>query len=216
MTEKNSGSQTLIDRYLADRLDATEREMVETRIVHDANFRNEVELTEALRDGLRQLQAQGQVEPLLKTRPWMWGRSPLAIAATVLASAIGVATFLVYRPQDDGRQVLATQTLHFMRTRSGDALPDVIWQKSSEPMQIQIRLDVGLEPAAEYQVSIVRTSNGETAPVLEALATRTSEGDVSVAVDSTLLEPGEYGIRLVPQPPDESQEATNYTLLVAD
>ena len=190
--------------------------MVETRIVHDANFRNEVELTEALREGLRQLQAQGQVEPLLKTRPRMWGRSPLAIAATVVACAIGVATFLVYRPLDDGRRVLATQTLHFMKTRSSDARPDVTWQKSSEPMRIELRLDVGLEPAAEYEVYIARITNGATAPVLEALAARTSAGDVLVAVNSTLLEPGEYSIRLVPRQPDGMPQATDYALRVVD
>lgn len=206
----------MIDRYLAGHLDTTEREMVETRIVHDENFRNDVELTAALRDGLRQLQAQGQVEPLLKTRSGMWGRSPMAIAAAFLACAIGVATFLVYRPLGDSRQVLATETLQFMTTRSGDARPDVTWRRSTRPTRIEMRFDVGLEPAAEYQVAIVRISNDASAPVFEALAGRTDEGDVSIAVDSASLEPGEYRIRLVPQPPDGPQEATSYTLQVAD
>ena len=213
--EKYSESQAIIDRYLAGHLDEAEREMVETRIVHDVNFRNEAELTAALRDGLRQLQAQGQAEPLLRTRSWMWGRSPLGIAAVVLACAIAVATFLVYRPLDDGRQVVATQTLHFMTTRSSEARPDVIGRKSPEPVRIEMRLDVGLQPAAEYRVSIFRISNGASALVLEVLAGRADEGDVSVAVDSTLLKTGEYRIRLLPQPSDGLTEATNYTLRVA-
>lgn len=190
--------------------------MVETRIVQDPDFRNEVMVTEALRDGLRQLQAQGQVEPLLKARSGMWASSRLAVAAALLACAVGVAAFLVYRPLEDSRQASATQTLQFMTTRSSEARPDVTWQRTSEPMRIEMRFDVGLEPAAEYQVSIVRVSSGATAPVLEVLAGRTHEGDVSIAVDSTLLEPGEYRIRLEPQPPDGLREATNYSLRVED
>jgi hypothetical protein len=216
MTEKHSAGQAIIDRYLAGRLGEAEREMVETRIVHDADFRNEVELTEALRDGLRQLQAQGQVAPLLKPRSWMWRRSPFAIAAAIVACAIGVTTFLVYRPLDEGRQVLATETLRFIKTRSGNAQPDVIWRQSSQPMQIEMRFDVGLEPAAEYRVVVGRISNDATAPVIEVLAGRTATGEVLITVDSTLLAPGDYRIRLVPQSPDRSQETTNYALRVAD
>ncbi len=217
MTEgKYSESLASVDRYLAGHLDQSEREMVETRIVRDAKFRGDVELTAALRDGLRQLQAQGQVEPLLKARTWMWGRSPWAIAAALLACAIGVATLLVQRPQDESRPVLATQTLHFVTTRSGDARSDATWQKTSQPTRLQMRFDVGLEPAPEYRVTIVRVARGSTAPVFEVLAGRTGEGDVAIAVDSALLEPGDYGISLVPQPPDRLQEATHYTLRIAD
>jgi hypothetical protein len=216
MTEKHSVSQAIIERYLADRLSEAEREMVETRIVHDADFRHEIELTEALRDGLRQLQAQGQVAPLLKPRLWMWRHSPFAIAAAVMACAIGIATFLVYRPLDEGRQVLATETIRFVKTRSSDARHDVIWQQSSQPTRIEMRFDVGLEPAAEYRIVVDRLLTDATVPVLEVRAGQTDDGEVSIVVDSTLLESGDYLIRLQPQSPDELQEATNYVLRVAD
>ena len=52
MTDRDQGNQKMIDRYLANHLNDTERELVETRIVGDPGFRHEVELTEALRDGL--------------------------------------------------------------------------------------------------------------------------------------------------------------------
>lgn len=216
MTEKHSGSQEIIDSYLANRLADAEREMVETRIVHDVTFRNEVELTEALRDGLRQLHVQGQVAPLLKPRSWMWKPAPFAVAAAILAGAVGIATFLVNRTLDDGRRGLATETLLFMQTRSGDTRPNVIWQQSSQPTEIEMRFDVGLEPAAEYRVIVNRISTDDTAPVLEVLTGHTDEGEVSIAVDSTLLAPGDYRIRLVPQAPGGLQETTTYTLRVAD
>jgi len=216
MTENPTASQAIIDRYLADRLNEAERDMVETRIVHDADFRNEIELTKALRDGLRQLQAQGEVETLLKSRAPIWKHAPMAIAAATLVCAIGVATFLVYRPVDDGRQALATETLRFMKTRSGDARPDVVWQQSSQPTRIDLRFDVGLEPAAEYQVVIDRVSDGATAPAHEVLAGRTDEGEVSIVVDSALLVPGDYRIRLVPQSPDGVHGATSYSMHVTE
>ena len=216
MTEKQSASQEIIDRYLADRLDEAERAMVETRIVRDEDFRNEVMLTDALRDGLRQLDAQGQIAPLLQTRTKMRERAPLAIAAAALACAIGVATFLVTRPLDDSSQILATQTLHFVMTRSGDARPDVTWKKPPEPTRIEMRLDVGVEPAAQYSVSVARLSDGVTGRVFETLAARTREGDVAIDVDATLLRPGDYVILLVPQGPDGMQSVARYTLRVSD
>lgn len=216
MTEKDAASQEIIGRYLADRLDEAERAMVETRIVEDADFRNEVMLTAALKDGLRQLHAQGEVDPLIEARSWTSGRAPWAIAAAVLACAIGVATFLAYRPSDDSRQLPAMQTLHFVMTRGGDAKPDVTWKSSPEPTRIEMRLDVGVEPAAQYQVSIVRLSGDAPAPVYEAPAPLTGDGDVAIAVDSTVLEPGDYGIVLMPTQSGGTQSVTHYTLRVAD
>lgn len=216
MTEKHLGSQEIIDRYLANRLGDAEREMIETRIVRDAGFRNEVELTEALRDGLQQLEKQGQLEPLLRSRTWMWRRAPFAIAASVLACAFGIATFLLYRPVDDSRRELATETLRFAQTRSSEERPDVIWQRSPVPTRMELRFDVGLEPAAEYRVVIDQASTDAAAPVFEARTGSTGDGEVSISIDSTLLEPGDYRIRLEPQAPDALREPTTYTLRVAD
>lgn len=190
--------------------------MVETRIVSDADFRNEVTLTDALRDGLRELDAQGQIQPLLQARSWTSGRASLAIAAAMLACAIGVATFLIHRPSDDGRQVSTTQTLHFVQTRGGEATPDVTWIRSPEPTRIEMRLDVGVEPAAEYRVSIIRLSGDAPGQVFETLAALTGERDLVIAVDSALLAPGDYGVLLVPDRPGADQPEVHYRLRVAD
>jgi hypothetical protein len=133
MTDREQGTQETIDRYLANRLSDAERELVETRIVGEPAFRHEVELTEALRDGLHELQKQGKVAPLLKTRTGIWPRSPFAIAASVMALALGIAALLYYQRLERVRHELAAApgelvvaTLRFERTRGGEAGPDVI------------------------------------------------------------------------------------------
>ena len=225
MTDRDQGNQKMIDRYLANHLNNTERELVETQIVGDPGFRHEVELTEALRDGLRELQRQGKVAPLLKTRTWMWRRSPYAIAASIVALALGVATLLHYQRLERAQDNLATTpgelvvaTLRFEQTRGGDAGPDVTWQRTSAPALLDMRFDIGLEPASGYGILIDRIGAEATVPVLQAIAASISaDGLVSLSVNSALLAPGDYRIRLEPQPltPMRS-DSTVYTLRITD
>ena len=225
MTDRDQGNQESIDRYLANRLSDAERELVETRIVGDPGFRHQVELTEALRDGLRELERQGKVAPLLKTRSWMWRRSPFAIAASIMALALGVATLLLYqRLGHDQNDLAATPgtlvvaTLRFEQTRGGDDGPDVTWQHTSTPALLDMQFDAGLEPASGYSIVIERIGVNAAAPVLKANAASISlDGVVSLSVNSALLAPGDYRIRLEPQPPGSMQpDPTIYTLRIAD
>ena len=225
MTDREQGIQETIDRYMANRLSDAEREVVETRIVGDPAFRHQVELTEALRDGLRELQKQGKVAPLLKTRTGIWPRSPFAIAASVIALALGVAALLFYQRLERVRHELAAipselvvATLRFERTRGGEAGPDVTWQRTAAPAQLEMQFDVGLEAASGYRVFIERIGTGADTPVLRANAASISaDGTVSLSVSSALLEPGDYRMRLEPQPLSPMHpDPTVYTLRVAD
>ena len=223
MTDIYPGNLEIIDRYLANRLSDAERELVETRIVGEPAFRHEVELTEALRDGLRELQAQGEVAPLLSPRTWMWSRSPIAIAASVMALVFGVTAFLLYQrldqPQQDLRAAsgeLVVATLLFERIRSAQPGPDVSWERSAAPTLLEMRFDVGLEPAAAYRVQVEWIGAGPDATLLLATpAVVGPEGGVSISLHSALLEPGNYRIRLEPLPSASmDQESIVYTLRV--
>jgi hypothetical protein len=215
----------MIDRYLANRLSDSEREVVETRIVGEPGLRHEVELTEALRDGLRVLQKQGNVAPLLKTRTGIWPRSPFAIAASVLALAAGVAALLFYQRLDRVRHEMAAApselvvaTLRFEQTRGGDEGPDVTWQRTAAPALLDMQFDVGLDAARGYRVSIDRIGAGTDAPVLKADAAAVSpDGIASLSIRSGLLKSGDYRIRLDPRPVDPSHaDPTIYTLRITD
>jgi len=224
MTDRDQGTQESIDRYLANRLNDAERELVETRIVSDPPFRHEVELTEALRDGLQELQKQGKVAPLLKTRTWMWRRSPFAIAASVMALALGIAALLLYQRLEPKRHELAVApgelvvaTLRFERTRGGE-VADVTWQRTAAPALLEMQFDVGLEAAPGYSVLLERIGAGVDTPVLKTNAVWiNTDGIVSLSIDSALLEPGDYRIRLDPQPASPMHpDSTVYTLRIAD
>jgi len=217
MTDSRQGIHETIDRYLANRLNDAERELVETRIVGDPAFRHEVELTQALRDGLRELQKQGEVAPLLQPRTWMWRRSPFAIAASVLALAIGVGALLFLERMESKPAALVVASLQFERTRGAAAGPDVSWQRAESPALLEMRFDVGLQPAPSYGVLIERTGSTTDTTVLRAASVGIGlDGELALSINSALLEPGDYRIRLEPQPPGPDHlEPVIYTLRIA-
>lgn len=217
MTDSKQGIHETIDRYLANRLSDAEREVVATRIVGDPAFRHEVELTQALRDGLRELQKQGEVAPLLRPRTWMWRRSPFAIAASVAALALGVGVLLYFERTASRPQGLVVASLQFEHTRSGAAAPDVVWQRTSSPALLEMRFDVGLEPAESYSVLIERVGPRADTTVFSAAAVSSSlNGQLTLAINSALFEAGDYRIRLEPQALGPvPAEAIIYTLRIA-
>src|SRR5262245_42324661 len=105
MTDISREERDLIDRYLANRLAGTEQQMVETRIVAERVFRNEVELAAAFRDGLRALHDRGELTPLLSHRKTMWRHPRFAMAASAAAVALGLTSFLLYQRFDAGPAV---------------------------------------------------------------------------------------------------------------
>jgi hypothetical protein len=225
MTESNQGIHGSIDRYLANRLSSAEREIVETRIVGDSAFRQEVELTTALRDGLRQLDKQGKIAPLLRARTGIWPRTPIAIAASILALALGICALLLYQRFEPLHRNLAAAphdlvvaVLSFEQTRGTNDEPNVTWQRPAKPTRMEMRFDVGLEPAASYGVLIERMQ-AAAAPqeVLSIEAATAEDGTVSISVDPVGWASGDYRIRLEPKPAGAaSPESTYYRLRITD
>lgn len=220
MTDRDQGNQELIDLYLANRLGDAERELVETRIVDDPAFRREVELTEALQDGLRELQRQGKVAPLLRTRTWMWRRAPFALTASILALAIGVPALLLFQRlegvQHAAPRELVVATLRFEQTRGGEDGPDVSWRRPATPALLEMQFDVGLDAASGYNILIEKT--GTDMPVLKAnVASISPDGVASLSINSALLAPGDYRIRLDPTPMNPTHpDAVIYVLRIND
>ncbi len=217
MTDSRQGIHESIDRYLANRLSDAERALVETRIVGDPDFRHEVELTQALRDGLRELQKQGQVAPLLQPRTWMWRRSPIAIAASVLALAIGFGALLYFERTASKPPALVVASLQFEHTRGAEPGPDVTWQRSESPTLLEMRFDVGLEPASSYGVLIERAGASADTTVFTAASVGIGlDGQLALSINSALLEPGDYRIRLEPHPASPANpEPVIYALRIA-
>lgn len=188
--------------------------MVETRIVEDPEFRNEVEITLALRQGLRELQKRGEIAPLLSPRRAFWSLTRVALAASVAAVALGAASFLFFSRQDLAPPGGVTETLHFVQTRSPDFAADATWQRPQAPGRLELRFDVGLEPAPAYGVVIERLAVEGRVTVLESPATTVAGGEAVLELDGARLAPGAYELRLAPLPAGTAGTQFRYTLQV--
>ncbi|MGQ0430765.1 MAG: hypothetical protein ACT4UQ_12605, partial [Gammaproteobacteria bacterium] len=173
----------LIRRYLAGSLSQKELEMVETRIVEETEFRNEVELTQALRDGLRELQTRGEIAPLLSPRRRFWLDPRAALAASLAVVALGVASFLFFQRSDEAPLELPTETLRFLATRGAPAAADATWTRAHVSVRLELRFDVGLDPAAAYAVRIERMTDGIAVRTLESTAMVSPEGEAILTID---------------------------------
>jgi hypothetical protein len=204
----------LISRYLAKRLTDAEELMVETRIVEDPGFRSEVELTAALREGMRELESRGEVTRILAVESAAWRRPRVALAASLGAIALGLVSLIFYQQRDTLAPAAATETLRFELTRGNAAETDVAWERGRTPVQLEMRFDVGPEPAAAYHVTISGTQGGAGGAAVDRVVQTSPDGEIVLAVDGRVLHPGIHEIRLEPQPATESVEAVTYTLAV--
>ena len=207
--------QEMIDAYLGNRLNDMERAVVETRIVGDPSFRQEVALTAAMREGLRELEKQGKVAPLLKSRTGIWPRSPLAIAASIMALALGVAALLLFQRAERVPPPLVLASLQFEQTRGADTAT-VTWKRPAAPTLLDMHFDVGVEPAASYGVVIEKLGGVAGESVLDAKSIPIGEdGQLTISMLSSSLEAGDYRIRL--EPSDQAnREPVSYILRIAD
>lgn len=214
MTVISPEEAELIRQYLAGSLSEKELRMIETRMVEDPEFRNEVELTEALRQGLRELQKRGEIAPLLSPRRAFWSPPRVALVASLATVALGAASFLFLSRPDSAPPGVITEALHFEQTRGSGPAPDASWASKSAVIRLELHFDVGLEPAPAYGVVIERVSDRESTPVLELDAVTAADGEAVAALDGALLPPGDYELRLIPRQTGSAQPAIRYTLRV--
>jgi hypothetical protein len=205
MTDIAREDRELIDRYLADRLTGTEAHVVETRIVEDPVFRNEVELAAAFRDGLRELQDRGELTPLLSPRQPAWRQPRFGLAASAAAVALGLTSFLLYQRLATQPAAAASESLVFEQRRSAAGGADATWERSGTGT-LELRFDVGPEPAPAYEVAIRR--GPDAALWLRATAVTAADGEAVLRVDGRRFTPGDYTIRLAASGSSESPEFT--------
>jgi hypothetical protein len=213
MTDISPEDHDLIRRYLAGQLAAGDMNTLETRIIEDPVFRNEVELTAALKEGMRALNDRGQIQPLLANRHAFRHRVQFAVAATLGAIALGLASFLLVTRDEPATDAI-TETLRFEPTRGAESQADVVWQQGVETTRLDLRFDVGPAPALSYEVTIARTDSPAAPPLVSRTASTSANGDVRLALDGARLGPGYYEIRLVPEPVTADSLPVTYTLRV--
>ena len=203
----------LIDRYLAGRLDDDACAQVEARIVADAAFRGEFELTEQLREGLHELEVRGELGSLDRDPRRFWQRPTYAFAASVAAGLLGIAALALYGQLQDTRAALVelknagalrstatgrTRVVTLARTRSSAGV-DLVLKVSQQADLLELRLDPGLNTTERHWATLERVEGGGSTVILGVPSLTTSpDGSVVLVVNSGLLQPGDYRIALTP------------------
>lgn len=218
----------LIEKFLSDRLDPRVRDIVETRIVGDPAFRREVELNEAMRQGVHELARQGAIDALLASQSAFWNRQPIAVGASVVAGLFAATSILLYtrlyQTQEEIHAAatiaptVARETLRFELTRSAAGTADLTWRRPAVPTLLELRFDVGLEQALGYTLMIERLGPDVEATVLSVPHVGIdTDGLVTMIVHSALLEPGDFQLRLQARTNAASKSHTfTYSLRVTD
>ena len=222
----------LIDDYVANRLAAGERDAFEARIVAEPALRRELELTDALREGLATLETRGELARLLAAER-THRRPGLAIAAAAVAGLAGLTALVLFQQLERARDGLARAnlalqratttapaglvTLRLMQTRDAGAGPDLSWQRPARATMLDLRLDPGPSPAAAYAVRITRVQPPDDLLLLALERVATGEdGELALRVHSGLLAPGDYRVELEPAPDDAAAHSLQYSLRVLD
>jgi hypothetical protein len=232
-------NRELIDLYLAERLTEDEIGVVEARIVAEPGFRHEVEVTEALRAGLRRLDQADGVEALLAgsgpqgipdRAAAFWARPAYALAASVATIGLGVLALVLYgqlrherglsasaRPGEMASQFAPVQRrtpIAFAAMRS--ASEPVTIQVPSEAVLYEMAFDVGAEPAAGYALTIVRpVVEGDAVVFTAPRVAPEPDGLVRLSLHSALLAPGDYVVQLMPQGSGSTVDSGSVQALVA-
>jgi len=200
-----------INHYLSGNLSEEERSAVESRMLRDSEFRAEVELSRELREGLADLRATGELDDLAAHRASLWQRPAFGLAASALAVLASLVALASYQKLTTLRQRLETvasvpsiaspsapgvEVLRFVQTRGAAEGSELTWQFDPTVGRLDLHFDVGLEPAASYSLELSLVGEGGDALVLSAPSVAVTDGEVSLALNPALLQPGTYAVTL--------------------
>lgn len=204
----------LIRDYVAGRLDGAELETFEARLVAEPGLLREVEITEALRKGLRALSEQGEfsgdlVQP--QAASGWWRQQPLAVAALALLG-VSVATNVTMFRESRERAATAprmgerypdasaTTIVPLLGTRSSDQGGVAgTWSIAAATGLIALQVDVSMNPADRYQAELSWVGRpGRTIVLKLGNLTSDAEGLVTITLNPSLLAPGEFELAVFP------------------
>jgi hypothetical protein len=196
-----NGEMDQVRDYLVGRLSEEERRTFEERLVRDPELAREFEQTRELREGLKELQAQGYFVKSLAQRTA--GRRALRVGmwvpTLVAAAVVGVVLFLwtgrsVAPPgvlaASAGEAAVAAQ-FTFVSMR-GTSTPDLDLPSSG---LIEFRAATGMhEGASRYRMTLIRNNESEPSRALGALTDLAPDVDGYIRgyADATSLAPGSY------------------------
>lgn len=196
----------IIERYLTNRLPAKGALDFERFCRENPKILNELQVSERVNAGVRLMEVAGLALPWEVRPKRFWERLPVVLGLALLALGAW-AKVVSYRDLNDAglktiselRDRIAAQPLDPVQTtrsmkvelsREKPAATPVATVISARAELAELKLQVGWSTASQFRVTIDRIGHGR-ALVLSNLQ-RDSNGEVRVAINTSLLGPGDY------------------------
>jgi hypothetical protein len=229
MDRKYIDENHIIPRYLADQLSAEECQAFETYYLDHPEILSELEATSRLKAGLMKFRDSGELEALIAqpatpSQRWQQWRYTGAIAAALIALAIGLVFFVrststeriiassVAALRDASGQPLAIGATHTLIRTRGDA--DVLVLMLPAPAQaIELRVLPAFKAGPDgYQVALSRVDGGSSSPFEIDGVQPADDEFIAIYLDSARLSAGRYKLAVSAA----GTAADTFTLVVRD
>lgn len=211
MTDPSRDVERIRD-YLVGRLSEDERIAFQDRLARDPTLVREFEQSRRLRDGLRELRAQGYFATATaharnQRARGLWHPLRVAAAAVIVGASLmvvwrvnhgsSVLTALPTTRPASGAAPLIAAHFTFVSMRDGKS-PRLALPSSG---LIELRAAPETRTAASYRVTLIRNPEGGAAQRLGVVTRLRLEVDgyVHCYADSARLAPGSYGLQVEPE-----------------
>lgn len=211
MDRKYIDDHHLVARYLADQLSDAERDQFEAHFVEHPEIVRELEATARFKVGLMQLRDSGELDELIRLKPWYRQPRYLAAAATLAAVVAGAGYVLQNRPGAQPLLVAESRALHgwvgrplstasthtILRTRSNGYDADIELPASAHSIELRVLPEFSAQPP-RYRISLSRVLGDDSVENIGEAGGLpvTDDGFVTVYLNSARLQPGRYQLLL--------------------
>ena len=212
MDRKHIDERHMVVLYLADKLTGEERAAFESQMLEHPELVQEVEQAARLKVGLMRLQERGELDALLRRKPWhrqprfyAWAASLVLILAALLlwvdrspTQPVLVASLSAWTDAS-GRPLPVAASRSLLRVRG--AQYDATIETTDVPAAVELRLLPEFEtqpPVYRVALSYIDESGAATERGSLPGVAAGADGYVTVYVDSGALEPGQYRLSLSP------------------
>jgi hypothetical protein len=200
MDHKYIQDNQLVERYLQDKLTDEEKVAFEEHYLANAETLAELELAEKMQDGFRGLEG---LEFFDETATGSWFNrvflSPqyAAAASILLVFSLGFSGIL-YRQQQTDVAFDGTQVIPVLSVRgSSSGQPTNLVRVSQPDDWIVLLVDPGMQSYASYRASVARVDGGDSETIWQLDDLQPGYEDMlAVGLPGTMLQPGDYEIRL--------------------
>ena len=200
----------LVERYLQSKLPFRGARDLENWCREHPEFLNELQLSERTHASLKLLEASGQPQDLRERRPPWWKNNfvPLGLCIVTLFSLAALCALLakysLLRSEVENARALQHQgslmppatlsTVRVFPDRTPNAGQSRVAVNHGVAQLIDLRIGMGFSRDTQFRVTVDKRDQGR-ALVINNL-TKDSNGDLSLAFNSSALAPGLYSVRI--------------------